>query len=921
MPGHFTHIYTARRVAERLTRGDAPDWPGQINLAGNVGGGEQYTPQQLGEFMQKWPKHTAIGAVGPDLFYFSQDYNSPPLGPITDELMLALAVYFFYDYAKINDWEPLLVILEHANATLAALIRFLIKLDKIWQDFKKVWDETIGRFVSAAGELLDDLTGGLISTFSDALSELATALKLLAEEELITFADIFTLFDTCIAKGWEEQSFLWSDMTHYRRTSTLARNLIAQAEDPHGLDGPPDPADVGADGCDDANDRFGQFMAFSMGWITHIGLDTVAHSFVNEQCGGPFRLHPQRHHAIENHIDAWNYRQAGRDGTIEPDDGGATDAFPDLSNSALWYHVQITPDNPCGNERPTEISDDPAEAKEQVDEDGEMPLWMANAMVQAMIKTFGPDSPPQDNPIRVGTQPHIYGGSAFQDAIDEGLLTKLIEDITGHGLDRPLQELLDAIAPAPPFEVPNGFPLPWQVRTVYRFMNAFYKLSFWGGWELAKPRRPDVVITPPPEDIDNLLQPPDFSGVSSGDPIEDICNAIKAFFDWVEHEVEAALKLAGDIIKMLASPASYPLRWALYQLAMMAWDIISKTHEIMAHTGFLIPHGEQTYDDGELKLGSEIDIPLITLGDSADDQFKQALADAIDPLGNLDRNQGVIAGHQVPDPAYPYYAVMKMDGNGQPKGGKLDGQEFRRPWAYPNLSPGPAGALFATPTELYDATQPASEHPPPVTRNPVASPFQAGTTPDQVFFRNGLAPDAGARWQYEHSRSPGQTDALNEQHLVNADGDVGPLGDPIPFSVYLIGQLANDTGYQTQFNLDSDRAYGYLTWDWIRNPKKADKAGLGFVYPSPMVWPHLSDNWAGPGSQMELEYVDKPSVPILLDEFSAASGSRVRTTSRGRRATDAKTSTAGKSTARKATARKRATAVARRGDAKGGGSR
>src|SRR5439155_26977786 len=65
-----------------------------------------------------------------------------------------------------------------------------------------------------------------------------------------------------------------------------------------------------------------------------------------------------------------------------------------------------------------------------------------------------------------------------------------------------------------------------------------------------------------------------------------------------------------------------------------------------------------------------------------------------------DLNQDVIAGHRVPDPAYPYYPVMKMDGNGQPKDGKLDSQEFRRPWAYPNLSPGPGGALFATPTEL-----------------------------------------------------------------------------------------------------------------------------------------------------------------------------------------------------------------------------
>jgi len=27
MPGHFTHIYTARRVADHLMTGHFPDWP------------------------------------------------------------------------------------------------------------------------------------------------------------------------------------------------------------------------------------------------------------------------------------------------------------------------------------------------------------------------------------------------------------------------------------------------------------------------------------------------------------------------------------------------------------------------------------------------------------------------------------------------------------------------------------------------------------------------------------------------------------------------------------------------------------------------------------------------------------------------------------------------------------------------------
>jgi hypothetical protein len=858
MPGHFTHIYTARRVAEALSRGDAPEWPGGDKIDGALA---SYKPEDLGRMMVCWPKFTAVGAVGPDLFYFSQDYNGSLLGPRTDEIMLALATYYFYDYSKENDWEPLLIILDEVNSTLAALIRFLIKLDKIWQDFVKAWNETIGRFVNAADTLLDDLTGGVISQFQVALEEFKQALILVGEEELLTFKDIFTFFDTCVHKGWDEQNFLWSDMTHYRRTTRIVRALVDQAEALDGED-------------KQSHQRFEQFMAFALGWATHVGLDTVAHSFVNEQCGGPFRTHPQRHHLIENHIDAWIYRQAGADGTISQDDLGATDTYPDLSMSGFWYAIHFDPDHPDGKERPATLPDDPDEAKDALDVDGEMPLWMAEAIVRALKQTFDDDSPRQDDPAtRPRTHPRLYQGGVFQQSIDQGLLADVVRKITGHELDHPFQDLLDAVAPPPPpdLQVPEGFPLPWQVRTVYRFMFSFYKLSYWGGWELSKPRRPAFIITPPASDVTDLLQPPDFSGVSSGDPIEDICNAIKALVEWVEHEIEAAEKLAGDLIKMLASPGTYPIRLALYELAMLAWDVISKTHEILAHTGFLIPHGEQRYDDGELRLGNEIDLPLITLGSSVDAAFRQALGDATDPFGNLDTNQGLLVDHDVQDPRYPYHMVMQMDAGGLPlraPDGSMTNVEFRRPWAYPDRSPGGPTGLAPTPTEISDPTQPAAEQPPSTTRGPLPGPYPAGTTPDAVFFRINRPVSQATRAAYELARTPSHTDSLNEAHLGGRE-PVSPLGDPIPFALYLIGQLTNRRDYPTQFNLDADRGYGYLTWDWIRNAEVDAISEMDFHFPGPFVWPQLSPQWPGPAmpsgaNRMQLEYVDKPLGPIVV---------------------------------------------------------
>ena len=86
-------------------------------------------------------------------------------------------------------------------------------------------------------------------------------------------------------------------MSHYRRSSALSHAFVEQAE----------ALRKGPDGTA----RFEQFMAFTLGYITHLGTDTIGHSWINEQVGGPYRNHPQRHHLVENHIDAWNYKNCG----------------------------------------------------------------------------------------------------------------------------------------------------------------------------------------------------------------------------------------------------------------------------------------------------------------------------------------------------------------------------------------------------------------------------------------------------------------------------------------------------------------------------------------------------------------------------------------------------------------------------------
>ncbi len=188
-------------------------------------------------------------------------------------------------------------------------------------------------------------------------------------------------------------------MTHYRRTSATCQALVRQAE-------------ALRDGTDEGEERFEQFMAFALGWIVHVGTDTIAHSFVNEQCGGPYRDHPTRHHLIENHIDAWNYAQSGAGGTIPARHLGKDRRLSGAVLVRALVRGPAHPGRPRRQAAPVPLSDDPDERKEQLDVDGELPGWLTEGIVKALIETFA------DHP-----HPKIYQGGAFQQAIDAGKLT------------------------------------------------------------------------------------------------------------------------------------------------------------------------------------------------------------------------------------------------------------------------------------------------------------------------------------------------------------------------------------------------------------------------------------------------------------------------------------------------------------------
>jgi hypothetical protein len=288
MPGPLIHMSNARHTARQLK--DAGYRPlAAVGINGDIDPNWAGTDMvQLGKYMSDHPNFTAIGAVGPDLFFFLPDFRN--IGPIPTSTVLADVLGF----------------LEGLYATL--------------DPYLSKWEHYLGPISEDTGEEMSRLTGGLSETVGDITGELSSILITVLENFAVNQVDFLGIFSLGLDHGWDDKAYFWSDMLHYRRTAEFGRALWRQAD----------------------KQKDDQLRAYALGYLTHVGADTTGHPYVNAVSGGPYRTHWTRHHLTENHIDALWY--------IADPDSFAPNKVPgyaQLTESALYYDIAFddTPDN------------------------------------------------------------------------------------------------------------------------------------------------------------------------------------------------------------------------------------------------------------------------------------------------------------------------------------------------------------------------------------------------------------------------------------------------------------------------------------------------------------------------------------------------------------------------------------------------
>lgn len=193
----------------------------------------------------KLMKFAKLGAIGPDLFYAMADYNPD----------------------------------------LIELVSFLSKLGGSYECVTKL----MARIDQKISKVESDLTLGAIDSFKDAIAEFertfgfvgAIVQNELMAEVIRRKGNLFPVFEARRQLNLPRERWFWADYLHYIRTGVFLRELLVHSQ------GKP------------------FFRAYAYGYATHYVTDVVGHPFVNHITGSLWRMYWQRHHLIENFMDAY----------------------------------------------------------------------------------------------------------------------------------------------------------------------------------------------------------------------------------------------------------------------------------------------------------------------------------------------------------------------------------------------------------------------------------------------------------------------------------------------------------------------------------------------------------------------------------------------------------------------------------------
>lgn len=460
-------------------------------------------------------KYSKLGACGPDFFYALADYG----GDLQD------------------------------------LENFLVKVAGTYECIGELM-EKVNRYVSG---IESTITFGI----SDSLHQTFDLIKATLNQGLLAMlvgpagVNFFPVFEAARQKDQPREKWFWVDYLHYIKTGNFVTKLIANAK---------------ATGND-------KLVAYAYGYLTHYVTDVVGHPYVNQVVQGPWRLYWQRHHLVENFMDAYVWDRWHVSNPPAPP--------PTTEEQPLDTLVSVP--NAMGSGAPVTFS----RLNDHVNIGGTNLGDPVDSIVSAVCDKI--EQGLFDIGIAEDIEPDVPTGADFNAWTK--LMAKTIKEVydteAGH---RVPENLKDAFLSSRP----DGYPREEDVASAYGVFRLIMKIATEDG--ISEPQPPDVL-----EDIsdavDQLIQDlqdnfnsfPPFPSISTGGSFswDALWDAIKKIAEWIGETLETVAETIFDFIKDLINIAgtvlSAPIKYALYLLNKLLFSIYSAFRDVLVYAAYSMP--------------------------------------------------------------------------------------------------------------------------------------------------------------------------------------------------------------------------------------------------------------------------------------------------------------------------------------------
>jgi hypothetical protein len=387
----------------------------------------------------------------------------------------------------------------------------------------------------------------------------------------------------------------------------------------------------------------------------------------------------------------------------------------------------------------------------------------------------------------------------------------------------------------------QGYPDADSIITTYWWLFKYVKFTTTDYYKVRRPDPPEVYNPPVFPSPPGTGAADDGPGATS-DFWQDFLSILLAILAWIIYIAQVAIFPIVAIVGIINGAATYPVRKLFYENFELplynAWEAL---HWYLAMTGFIYP----TQD--------EMNPSLHTLGVGIEGVWQAVLDALADPAGGLHPphtntepsgiNSNEVYPHDlVSDPQT--FILGQIPTSPLPDCKTDMPSEFMRPWRWPDRD--------------------NQGDPVPLETGRTRPDFHVGGD-DPTVLLGGHPGDNATRTALENCQNAGQTDTQGNDAL-NAGKH---LGDAVDYSAYVMALLTRDNpGTIANFNLDGDRGYGYLCWDWLRlekvlaGPPKFKGHADEHIYHAPT---HPGAGWC----QQDIT-VPGPPNPVMHQNGSAA---------------------------------------------------